>query len=314
LPNRYRFAPDAADLRYIVCALCCALRAQSDTVGCLTAAPKAGPTTMWCSNCQQEVPGVANAVSGRTVCSRCQQPLRTKRADHAARVSDDGIALDEPAASVAAAARPLQRDDWANRQRVRSLGRELRRPSFATANRSSRDDSPARRFDPPHNLFEGIEQVTSPIATPASSQSAAVHSRSHTSQGTQIFSWLIVFAGALALISGIGLIAWSLTVEQMIYWDLALGLTLGGQGTLILGLVLVVSRLWRSSRHAVQKLQDVNARLGKLQHTADALAATRSGGAPAFYADLVRGASPQVLLANLKGQLDQLATRLSSGW
>jgi hypothetical protein len=40
----------------------------------------------------------------------------------------------------------------------------------------------------------------------------------------------------------------------------------------------------------------------------------RSGGAPAFYADLVRGASPQVMLANLKGQIDQLATRIGSGF
>jgi hypothetical protein len=40
----------------------------------------------------------------------------------------------------------------------------------------------------------------------------------------------------------------------------------------------------------------------------------RTGGAPAFYAELVRGASPQMLLTNLKGQLDQLATRLNSQW
>ena len=99
----------------------------------------------------------------------------------------------------------------------------------------------------------------------------------------------------------------------MLYWNLAIGLTLGGQGTLIFGLVLVVSRLWRNSRYATGKLQDVHARLGQLQHTADALTAMRSGGAPAFYADLVRGASPQVLLANLKGQLDQLASRIGNG-
>jgi hypothetical protein len=61
-------------------------------------------------------------------------------------------------------------------------------------------------------------------------------------------------------------------------------------------------------------LQDVQSRLIQLQTTADSLVTMRSGGAPAFYADLVRGASPQVLLANLKGQLDQLATRIGSGW
>ena len=127
-------------------------------------------------------------------------------------------------------------------------------------------------------------------------------------------AWFVVGLGAVGLIAGVGLIAWSLATAQMMYWNLALGLALGGQGMLILGLVLVVSRLWRSSRFAASKLQDVHARLGQLQHAADALTATRSVSAPAFYADLVRGASPQVLLANLKGQVDQLATQLSSRW
>ena len=83
-----------------------------------------------------------------------------------------------------------------------------------------------------------------------------------------------------------------------------------GQGLLIFGLVLIAARLWRNSRYASSKLIDVHSQLGQLQHTADALTTMRSG-APAFYAELVRGASPQMLLANLKGQLDQLATRIS---
>lgn len=114
----------------------------------------------------------------------------------------------------------------------------------------------------------------------------------------------------LALVGGLALIAWSLAQNEMSYWNQALGLTLGGQGVLIFGLVLVVTRLWRNSRYASNKLHDVTARLAQLQHTADALSATRVGGASAFYADVVRGASPQVLLTNLKAQLEQLATRL----
>jgi hypothetical protein len=117
--------------------------------------------------------------------------------------------------------------------------------------------------------------------------------------------------GSLTMAAGLGLIGWSLAVNQLQYWNLALGLALGGQGTLIFGLALVVSRLWRHSRFAANRLQDVQARLGQLQQTAEILTTMRSGGgAPAFYAELARGASPHVLLTNLKGQLDQLATRL----
>jgi hypothetical protein len=114
--------------------------------------------------------------------------------------------------------------------------------------------------------------------------------------------------GLAALCGGVGGFAWSIVNERGEYWNACLALTLGGQGALIFGLVLAVSRLWRSSRFAAGKLQDVHARLGELQRAAEALAANR-GGAPAFYADLARGAPPQMLLANLKGQVDQLAAR-----
>jgi hypothetical protein len=107
-------------------------------------------------------------------------------------------------------------------------------------------------------------------------------------------------------------ISWSLSAHTVVNWNLALELALGGQGLLIFGLILVVSRLWRHSRYAAGKLQDVHARLGQLQHTAEVLTTMRAGGgAPAFYAELARGANPHMLLTNLKGQLDQLATRLS---
>jgi hypothetical protein len=269
---------------------------------------------MWCSTCQQDVPGVAHAASGRIVCARCQQPVRSKRPAPHARVCDDGLALDDQAAVVAASAAPFRKDDWHGRQRVRSLVRELRRPGVAGTKSSAGAFSERRRFDPPEDLFGQLERATVTQATPvALLPSANETSQARNANASQIAAWMIVLVGALALASGIGLIAWSLSARQMLYWNLALGLALGGQGTLILGLVLVASRLWRHSRYAAGKLQEVHARLGQLQQTAEVLTTMRSGGAPAFYADLVRGASPHVLLTNLKGQLDQLATRLGSG-
>jgi hypothetical protein len=271
---------------------------------------------MWCTTCQQEVPGVSHAATGHTVCSRCQRPKpksnnEPQRADH---ICDDGIALDEPAAALAAAAAPLSSRDWANQSRVRSLGRELRRPPYAVMSSVNSISFDRHRLDPPQNLFDPIEPIAAPpIPSVSPAHAAASNGRRRRSEKAQMLAWLVVLAGAIILMAGIGLITWSLYAKQLEFWNLAIGLALGGQGTLILGLVLVVSRLWRNSRYAANKLHDVHTRLGQLQHTADALAAMRAGGAPAFYADLVRGASPQVLLANLKGQLDQLATRIGSG-
>jgi hypothetical protein len=267
---------------------------------------------MWCSTCHQDVPGVAHEVTGRMVCARCQRPLRIKKPPHAADICDEGLALDEPAAATAAATLPRV-DDWSVRERLRYLDRELRRPNVAAATTSSPFPQGPRRFDPPQLSFEDLAQAAVASFTPTVDfNSAHIASRPRRAERAQIFAWLIVFAGVLTLGGGIGLVAWSLSTEQLLYWNVAIGLALGGQGLLIFGLVLVVSRLWRNSRFDSGKLQDVHARLGQLQQTADALTAMRSSGAPAFYADLVRGASPQVMLANLKGQIDQLATRIGA--
>ena len=266
---------------------------------------------MWCSTCQQEMPGATHPVSGRMVCSRCQRPIRPKTAREAAHICDDGIPLDQPAAATVAAAQP-RLDDWPTRQRVQHLGRALRRAGAAPIDRRSPLDFSPLNLNPPHNLGDEAAPALSPAASCAT-VSAACPLNTRRREGTQIAAWLVVVLGTLVLGGGIGLIAWSLTTRQMQHWNAALGLTLAGQGTLILGLVLVVARMWRNSRYATGKLREVNAQLGQLQQTADTLASMRSNGAPAFYADLVRGANPHILLANLKGQVDQLAARLGTG-
>jgi hypothetical protein len=267
---------------------------------------------MWCKTCQQDTPGVAHAATGRIVCSRCQQPVRARKTIDQARISDDGIALDEQPAATAAvttAAPAFANDDWTRQQRVRTLVRELKRPAITASKSSASVFADRRRFEPPHDFFGQLDRT--PIAPQASANDIALTAQS---EGSQIVSWLVVVIGALAFAAGASLIGWCLSSKNMTYWNLALGLALGGQGMLILGLVLVASRLWRYSKYAAGKLHDVHGRLGQLQQTADILATMRSGGsAPAFYAELARGSNPHTLLANLKGQLDQLATRLGSG-
>lgn len=271
---------------------------------------------MWCSTCQQETPGTVHSASARIVCSRCQQPMQNRKPTNSARICDEGLALDDPtiaATSASAKTAQFRADDWAARQRVRTVARELRRPNPVTAISPNRIASELGRFDPPQDLF-GQNAPTAGLTTVGPPITPSAIPQRQNAGGSQMVAWLIAILGVLTLAGGVGLIAWSLSSGDLRHWNLALGLAMGGQGTLILGLVLLISRLWRASRHAAAKLQEVHTRLGQLQHTSETLAATRAGGAPAFYADLVRGASPQVLLANLKGQVDQLATRVSTGW
>jgi hypothetical protein len=264
---------------------------------------------MWCSNCQQDVPAVSQANTNRSVCSRCQGVLRPP---HTVQICEDGIALDEePCLAAAKNEPPPTADDWQLRQRTRELGRKLRHDFDGSRPSASDLRGSQYRLDPRQSLFDDIEQLTaSPIITPPTSVLPRITPPRRPEAG-QFVAWLFAFCGAIALGGGLGTIGWSLSAGRTDLWNLALGLTLAGQGILIFGLVLVVTRLWRNSRYATGKLQEVHTELGQLQRTADALAAIRSGGAPAFYAELVRGASPQMLLANLKGQIDQLATRLN---
>jgi len=256
---------------------------------------------MWCTNCHQDVPAIGERGTNRSVCARCQNVLR---APQAMRICDDGIALDEEPCLVGTGSRPpLAANDWQFRQRSRELGRKLRHEVGSTQ----------RRVDPPENLFDELrDRTAAPIVAPAGSVATRRKPVERRPEGGQFVAWLFACCGAVLLGGGIGTIGWSLYGNRSEIWNLALGLTLAGQGLLIFGLVLVVTRLWRNSRYATGRLHEVHTDLAQLQRTADALAAMRAGGAPAFYAELVRGASPQMLLANLKGQLDQLATRLGS--
>jgi len=257
---------------------------------------------MWCNNCQQDVPAVGDSGSSKFTCSRCHAILAPP---HAVGISEAGIALDDDVALELVDSRPpLVADDWQLRRRSRELGRKLRHDPAGTQ----------RRVDPQQNVFAQLaEQTASPIVDPGSYAKPAHAVKTPRPEFGQYVAWIVTLLGFTSLASGLGIIAWAIAHNGSEYWDHALALTLAGQGLLIFGLVLVVTRLWRSSRYASAKLYEVHTELGQLQRTADTLSAMR-GGAPAFYAELVRGASPQMLLTNLKGQLDQLATRLGGQW
>lgn len=272
---------------------------------------------MWCSNCQQDVPAIGQPGTNKCVCTRCQRVLRPP---HAVQICEAGIALDErpqlaaTPASPAATAPPFATDDWDLRRRNRELGRKLRHDLGRPRPRSAVNTLSPLNRSLPDNLFDELQRVTAPtLSMPTEADLSQRSVQSRRPEGGQFMAWVTAFCGAGVLGAGLGTVSWSLSAGRADTWNLALGLTLMGQGILIFGLVLIMARLWRNSRYASSKLIDVHSQLSQLQHTADALTSMRSG-APAFYAELVRGASPQMLLSNLKGQLDQLATRISSDW
>ena len=70
--------------------------------------------TMWCSNCQQDVPATGQPGTNRSICSRCQQIVRPP---HAVQICEAGIALDENPRIASATVAPARNDLPAVRDR-----------------------------------------------------------------------------------------------------------------------------------------------------------------------------------------------------
>lgn len=259
---------------------------------------------MWCQRCQQDVPAVASPASRAVVCARCQFEL----SPHTSGIDDHGIALDAAPSREPDAVEKLS--DWQAEQRFRHLARTLR------AGTAVSKSTAGFRVDPPNNMFsqsvsqsEQLATNAPVVATPRVMPTLAAR---QTNSGGQLISWLAILFGTFIFGGGIGLGSWSIYEDIPLYWDIGVMLTLVGQGFLILGLVLVLSRLWRNSRYASGKLNEIQWQLGEVQRTAQAIVGLKNGSAPSFYAELARGASPQMLLSSLRGQLDQLAVRVGN--
>jgi len=115
----------------------------------------------------------------------------------------------------------------------------------------------------------------------------------------------------MALVCGGVLAGWSLLGGRNDLWGFGIPIALGGQFVLLLGLVLQMDRLWADSRNATAKLEHVDAKLRELKQTTTLLG-TGHGTPGAFYVHYAEGASPSLLLSDLKSQLDLLALKLSN--
>ncbi|MFN0022248.1 MAG: hypothetical protein ACKVP0_28705 [Pirellulaceae bacterium] len=124
-------------------------------------------------------------------------------------------------------------------------------------------------------------------------------------------AWTCLSLGVMALACGGVLIAWSLIAGRDDLWSIGLPLAVVGQGGLVIGLLLQLDGLWQSSKKTEETLTQLDGKLHDLAHTTTMLGTTRSTPAQSFYVHMAEGASPHLLLADLKGQLDLLAERMA---
>lgn len=249
---------------------------------------------MWCKHCRQDVPGMSSPNQSGVRCTQCGRTAADADAANAARLSelaDSGIDL---GASSSAQPQSAAFDQWKFDQEVRQwqskLGRQV-------------------RFDRPRP--EPVRASRQPQWQAHAAHSAVPRPHRRRSSVPKRSSGAVLFVlslGMLTFIAGGALVAGSFVLDRPDLWSRGLPLAIAGQVGILLALALQLERLWASSRSTVRKLNEVDAQLEQLGRNADLL---HSPTLHDYFGHATRPASPHMMLADLKGQLDRIADSIA---
>lgn len=255
---------------------------------------------MWCKQCRQDVPGAGAAEEGKFCCPRCGDILCTSSDRTADAVTKDGRPDD-----VGACAASSSYDGWELDQQLRHIERVLDAGKQSGRQSKVAYQREVARLDPPH-AGPSARHVP-PAARPLPvAKPAPVKSESAVAP----LIWVALSLGTMTFVCGLILLGWSLVAGRDELWSVGMPVALCGQIALLVGLVLQLDRLWHDSRHAAAKLDDVDERLRDLKTATTMLETGHGSPGSAFYSHLADGAGPQLLLTDLKSQLDLLAVKI----
>jgi hypothetical protein len=171
-----------------------------------------------------------------------------------------------------------------------------------------------------HRLVESLKSTSRidlamPIGRPHLSNLPAPRDESPTAivaepPKANLAAWSLLSLGLATFACGAVLLGWSFATDREDLWPLGMPLALGGQAALIVGLVLQLDGLWQTSRKTEKTLSALDDEISKVRQATTLLSSSHSGPSQSFYLHLAEGAPPQLLLADLKGQLDLLAQQM----
>lgn len=266
---------------------------------------------MWCKACQQDVPGLISAATGRYTCPRCGVELcegepggKTEtRIDRPPRQA--GADRDGPVPVGVGPEPPPAYDGWELEQQLRHIERLL---GIDKPDRAEHEAACQREIARLHATHAG----PAGWHYPAAARAKAAKRRSSGASSTEIWlpalTWTVLSVGLMASVCGGVLLAWASVAGRQDLWAIGMPVGLGGQIVLVIGLILQLDRLWNDNRDTAEKLDHVGQRLHDLNKATTLLGT--SHGSTSFYSHMAGGASPQLLLADLKSQLDLLAVKL----
>lgn len=256
---------------------------------------------MWCQECQQDVPAVFSRHEGGYRCPRCssdfcgsQTKAVTTKEQPAEADRSDAVLPDTPLAS------PPVFDDWELGEQLKHVERVL------AAEQASRAPQPGGclRFDRPH---------TSENNAPHYVDRKGVRRDEEGSKpaGLRSLVWPLLALGLMTFVCGGVLIGWSLATGRSELWTIGMPIALVGQIGLLTGLILQLEKIWEDHRAATAKLDHFDDELHDLRTTTTLLGTSHFPSGSSFYSHFAGGASPQILLTDLKSQLDLLAVQIS---
>ncbi len=241
---------------------------------------------MWCSTCQQDVPGAASPAGGGLRCTLCGQA--------ASGAAAPGGQLDQAALARLLGDLPAD-EDWALEAELRGMRRML--GSLRPA------PSPAA-LHAPHAAPPTWHVPAAPPQPPT--KLADARPQSHSA------AWIVLSLGLAVFACGLVLLGWSFAAQREDLWPIGMPLALVGQAGLIVGLVLQLDGLWQTNRKTASALSQLDGELASVRQATTLLTTGQASGGQSFYVHMAAGASPQLLLADLKGQLDLLAQQLAN--
>jgi len=259
---------------------------------------------MWCSTCQQDVPGLGAPTSGGLRCSKCGGPFAADSQSAEAVTASDTTRLDNARLENVLRHSPLIEDDWA-------LDAELRGAQRLVSSLKSSGGLAKQplAIDTPHAAASGWHARAD--SAPAERASAAKGAAAVVESSRNLGAWAILSLSLAVFACGAVLLGWSLVAKRDDLWTVGMPLALIGQAGLILGLILQLDGLWQTSRKTAEAIHELDDELKHVRQATTLLSTSRTSGAQTFYAHLAEGASPQMLLADLKGQLDLVAQQMA---
>ena len=250
---------------------------------------------MWCPHCQQDVPALPSGDD--------QQPLCCARCG--------GAALRPDTPETVASAQAY--DDWELDEQLRHIGRVLRTTASKDNAGKAADRREASRFDLPHTDAAAWHVPAGESPKQPKTRTKTNTKTRKTERGSVLgaLTWTALSLGMASFLCGGILLGWSLATDRQELWSVGLPVALGGQIALLVGLVLQIDRLWYDNRTAAAKLDSVDEQLHELKAVTTLLGASQGPAAGVFYSHFAGGAGPQLLLTDLKSQLDLLAMKIA---